>query len=114
MQKALDRLKELFLLDEHEVDYIKKTWLYYEALELTAQDPNTPKALIEMGAKLDEQREKFDKQRKEYILDIIATYSKVFCPSCTNLLIFNADIDAIYWCEVCKRGVSYDLKMGKA
>lgn len=104
MQKALDRLKELFLLDGHEVDYIKKSWLYNEA----AQGPS-----MSYGTTLDvsEAFEKLDERRKKYITDILITYPGVFCPTCDNLLLFNADVNAMYYCEVCKMGVNYKLEM---
>ncbi len=103
MLKALDRLKELFLLDEHEVDYIKKSWLYNEAAQSTS---------MSYGTTLDvsEAFERLDKHRKEYVTDILTTYPGFFCLTCDSLLIFNADINAMYWCEVCKSGINWELK----
>jgi len=106
MQKALDRLKELFLLDENEVDYIKKSWLYNEAAQGSSMSYGTTLDVSEAFEKLDE-------ERKQYITEILMTYPGEFCPTCDRLLIFNADIDAVYYCEVCKLGVSWDLKMVK-
>lgn len=102
METTLDRLEGLFLLDKNEVDYIRKAWLYNEAAQSTSMDISIAENVAEAFAAIDE-------QRKEYVTDILITYSSNLCPTCSNILLFNADLHALYWCEVCKLGIDWKL-----